>query len=141
MDRFARNYLIALLSVMFIAAGWYWLSQDSRVSQINARLEADSELADFPFTFKVMTLENGVAIMNSPRSAEVPAMQFLRTAYPALRATAVDHPDMMAAQDRLASVQSRAAKLVESQEGVQAVRWVIDERWFNEHGVFLNLAD
>ncbi|MDP5069646.1 MAG: hypothetical protein NWQ45_01990, partial [Congregibacter sp.] len=82
MDRFARNYLIALLSVMFIAAGWYWLSQDSRVSQINARLEADSELADFPFTFKVMTLENGVATMNSPRSAEVPVIQFLRIINP-----------------------------------------------------------
>ena len=139
MDRFARNYLIGLLTVAAMGLAWYWLSQDSRVTEINERLARDSQLAGYPFLFRVSRLENGVATMYSPRSAQVPAMQFLRTAYPELSATAVDHPDMMAAQDTLAKTQSRAAELVQGQPDVNSIRWVIDERWFNEHGVFLNL--
>ncbi|MFK8040773.1 hypothetical protein [Congregibacter sp.] len=139
MDRFARNYLIGLLTVITLSVAWYWLSQDSRVTEVNERLARDSQLAEFPFPFRVIGLENGIATMNSPRSAQVPAMRFLRTAYPELGATAVDHPDMMAAQDTLAKAQSRAMELVEGLPDVSSIRWVIDERWFNEHGVFLNL--
>jgi hypothetical protein len=140
MDAFARNYLIGLITVAVVAAGAYWLSRDSRVSDINEVLARDSELADYPYPFRVLVLENGVATMSSPRSAEVPVMRFLRTAFPALGATSVDHPDMMAAQDELAERQSRAAQLVKSQPDVNAIRWEIDERWYNEHGVFLNLG-
>lgn len=138
MDQFTRNYLRALVTIMVISAGWYWLSQDSRVSEINDRLISDSELASYPFQFRVLALKNGIASINSPRSADVPAMLFLRTAYPELRAKAVDHPDMMAAQDTLAATQSRAAKLVSSYADVTNIRWIIDERWFNERGVLLN---
>jgi hypothetical protein len=64
-------------------------------------------------------------------------MQFLRTAFPALSRTAVDDPAMMAAQDALTKVQVRAQDLVLEQSTVSAVTWELDERWFNEHGVFL----
>lgn len=139
MDRFARNYLIGLLTVLLIAAGVFWLSRDSRVADINNMLAQDFELAGYPYVFKVLSLEDGVATMGSPRSAEVPVMTFLRTAFAELRATSVDHPDMMAAQLVLVEKQSRAASLVESQPDVNVIRWEIDERWYNEHGVFLNL--
>ncbi|WP_439100422.1 hypothetical protein [Congregibacter sp.] len=139
MDTFARNYLIGLVTIMVIGVAWYWSSQDSRVGEINNRLTLDSQLANYPFPFRVETLENGIATMNSPRSAQVPAMRFLRTAYPELSKTAVDHPDMMKAQDTLAATQSRAAELVKAFPDVSNIRWVIDERWYNEHGVFLNL--
>ncbi|EAQ98416.1 hypothetical protein [Congregibacter litoralis] len=141
MDKFARNYLIGLITVLAMGFLWYWSSQDSRVTEINDRLALDSQLASYPFPFRVESLENGIAIMNSPRSAEVPAMRFLRTAFPELSKTAVDHPEMMKAQDTLAETQSRAAELVRSFPDVNNVRWVIDERWFNEHGVFLNLEN
>lgn len=140
MDTFARNYLIGLGTVIVLAAGIYWMNLDSRVADINAVLARDGELAEYPYPFRVLTLENGVATMSSPRSADVPVMRFLRTAFPELGATSVDHPDMMAAQDELAERQSRAAQLVKSQPDVSAIRWVIDERWFNEHGVFLNIG-
>lgn len=140
MDSFARNYLIGLLVLVVLGVGIYWLSRDSRVAEINAILARDSQLADYPYAFRVLALDNGVATVSSPRSAEVPVMRFLRTAFPELGATSVDHPDMMAAQDRLVDKQSRAAELVKSQPDVKAIRWQIDERWYNEHGVFLNLA-
>jgi hypothetical protein len=44
---------------------------------------------------------------------------------------------MMAAQERLARVQSRAGELVLQQEGVNHVRWVLDEPWLARHGVYV----
>lgn len=138
MDSFAKKYLVGLVAVIIIAAGYWYLNRDTRVADLNAMLAADADLADYPYPFRVQSLSNGIAIMGSPRTAEVPVMQFLRTAFPALRKTAVDDPAMMAAQDRLVDKQSRAAELVTSEADVQAVRWELDERWYNEQGVFLN---
>jgi len=138
MDSFAKKYLIGLAVIAIIAAGSWYLGRDTRVADINARLAADSELAGYPYPFRVRSLQNGVAIMGSPRSAEVPVMRFLRTAFPALGKTAVDDPAMMAAQDTLVEKQSRAAELVTAEDDVNTVRWELDERWYNENGVFLN---
>lgn len=138
MDSFAKKYLVGLAAVVIIAAGYWYLNRDTRVADLNAMLAADAELAEYPYPFRVKSLANGIAIMGSPRSAEVPVMQFLRTAFPALRNTPVDDPAMMAAQDTLVDKQSRAAKLVTAEEDVRTVRWELDERWYNEHGVFLN---
>jgi hypothetical protein len=62
-------------------------------------------------------------------------MRFLHYAFPALQGKDVQHPDMMAAQDKLVAVQSRAAELVQTHPEVSAVRWVLDERWFDERGI------
>lgn len=139
MDSFTRNYTVGLVVVVVLALGWLWLGGDERVDELNEILATDSDLSDYPYQFRVLSLENGIATMSSPRSAEVAAMQFLRTAYPELSKTAADHPDMMAAQDLLAKTQSRAQMLIADQFDIKAVRWEIDERWFNEHGVFLML--
>jgi len=138
MDSFAKKYLIGLIAVLVLAAGAWYLNRDTRVADINAMLAADSVLAGYPYPFRVRSLQNGVAIMGSPRTADVPVMQFLRTAFPELRETAVNDAAMMAAQDRLVEKQSRAAELVQGEDDVNAVRWELDERWYNEHGVFLN---
>lgn len=140
MDRFARNYLIGLIAVGVIATGWFWLSRDGRVDELNAMLASDGQLRDYPYLFQVRSLEDGIATMGSPRSAQVPVMQFLRTAFPELGKTPVNHPDMMAAQDLLVAKQSRAAELVTDQPDVNTVRWEIDERWYNERGVFLDFG-
>jgi hypothetical protein len=138
MDSFAKKYLAVLGAVMIIAAAWWLLSRDTRVAELNAMLAADTELAGYPYSFRVLSLENGVAEMSSPRSAEVPVMQFLRSAFPALANTPVDHPEMMAAQDELVRKQARAAKLVTGQPDVRAVRWTLDEDWYRQRGVLLN---
>lgn len=140
MDTFTRNYAIGLVSVIALVLAWLWLNQDSRVAEINAQLATDLELEGYPYSFRVLSLESGIAVMSSPRSAEVAAMHFLRTAYPALRATSVVDPQMMAAQAILAEKQSHAAELVTKQSDVTQVRWVFDERWFRERGVFLDLG-
>jgi hypothetical protein len=140
MDRFARNYLIGMVAIVVVAALWVFLSRDPRLGELNDLLAADTELADYPYAFRVLSFENGVATLSSPRSAEVPVMQFLRTAFPELRNTAVDDPAMMSAQDGLVAKQSRAAKLIKSQPDVGAVAWQLDEDWYRQNGVVLNLG-
>jgi hypothetical protein len=139
MDKFARNYLIGLTIVVVAGVLWFAADRDPRIGEINAMLRADPLLADYPYVFQVRELNNGVAVMGSPRSAEVPVMQFLRTAFPELSRTAVDDPAMMAAQDDLARRQSHAAEIVTAQPDVRSVRWQLDEKWFREHAVFLDL--
>lgn len=137
MDRFARNYLIVLGLIIAGVVIWVNLGRDPRVVEINERLAADLQLADYPYPFRVLRLEGDVAVMGSPRSAQVPVMQFLRAAYPALRRTAVTDPAMMAAQDELARRQEYAADLVRNQDGVRQVSWEIDLGWYRERGIFL----
>jgi len=138
MDSFAKKYLLAISAVVTAVVLYNVFSSDERVERLNALLAADEILADYPYPFRVFRLEGEVAVMGSPRSAEVPVMQFLRTAYPELSKTAVDDPAMMAAQDVLARTQVHAQELIEAQAEVSAVRWELDERWFNTKGVFLD---
>jgi hypothetical protein len=139
LDSFARKYLIVMLSVAVLALAWYFLSKDPRVAELNDLLTADSELATYPYKFRVLSLENGLAVLGSPRSAEVPVMQFLHTAFPDLAGLSVQDPRMMAAQDLLVEKQSRAAMLIREQPDVTGVRWTLDERWYAERGVVLDL--
>ena len=99
---------------------------------------ADPELAAYPYQFEVISLQDGVAEMSSPRSAQVPVSQFLRLVYPQLANTSVTDDAMMAAQDTLATLQSRAAKLVASQGDVNSVRWTLDREWYAYHGIYLD---
>lgn len=137
MDSFAKRYLIGLTVVVGIALAYILLSNDGRVDELNAMLEADPTLRDYPYQFRVFRLDGDVAVMGTPRNAEVPVMQFLRTAFPELSKTTVDDPAMMAAQDVLARTQVHAQDLVQGELDVASVRWELDERWFNEKGVFL----
>ena len=138
LDDFTKRYLVGLLVVAMLGLGWWISSWDRRVSQLNAILEEDSELASYPYQFRVISLENGIAEMSSPRSAEVPVIQFLRIAYPEFRNRSVLDEPVMAAQDRLVEMQSRAAKLVSDQPDVRAVRWTLDRQWYQSQGVYLD---
>lgn len=138
MDSFAKRYLIVLTTIVVAGVVYVLMQGDERVDEINAMLAQDTQLQDYPYPFRVLSLEEGVAVMGSPRSAEVPVMQFLRTAFAPLSRTAVDDPAMMAAQQELARIQSRAMDTVLALDDVSTVRWEFDEQWFREHGVFLN---
>jgi len=137
MDSFAKRYLIVLSTIVGIGIAYVLLSSDERVAEINEMLARDTQLQAYPYAFRVLRLEDGVAVMGSPRSADVPVMQFLRTAFPPLSRTAVDDPAMMAAQQELARTQGRAMEMVQALDDVSAVRWEFDNQWFREHGVFL----
>ncbi len=137
LDDFSRRYLYLLGAVAVIGLVGWLVSLDFRAAQLNDLLEADAELAAYPYQFRVLTLENGVARMSSPRSAQMSALQGLRVMYPELKNLGADSPRLMEAQERLAQVQFRAAALVREQEDVDRVDWVLDERWLASHGIYV----
>lgn len=137
LDGFARRYLYVLSGLLFAGIVWWISNLDFRVAELNELLEADPTLASYPYPFRVLSLENGIARMTSPRSAQMSAIQSLRIMFPELQHSSALSDEMQAAQQRLATIQSSAAKVVGSQEDVSRVQWILDERWLAEHGVFV----
>ncbi|TCO74494.1 hypothetical protein [Chromatocurvus halotolerans] len=140
MDDFTKRYALVLAAVAVLGLAWWVFNRDNVAAEINATLERDAELADYPYTFRVVRIDEGVATVTSPRSARVPVMQFLRTAFPELADVPVDHPDMTAAQERLVAMQSRAADIISDHAEVRAVEWQIDEDWYSSRGVYIDTA-
>ena len=137
MDNFTRRYLMALGAVGLVALG-YWLSGfDGRVAALNEQLAADPQVGAYPYRFEVLRIENQVATLHLPRSAQMSAIQGLRILYPELQSASAVSDDMVAAQKALAAVQSRAMKLVLEHPDVQRVVWQLDEPWLNDHGVYV----
>jgi hypothetical protein len=138
LDQFTRKYLMVLGGLLAAALIWWVSGFDSRVGKLNDMLRADPVLTEYPYQFRVISLEEGVAEVTSPRSAEVPVVQFLRIVYPELKSTSVTDDSMMAAQDKLVSMQSRASKLINDQDDVDSIRWTLDQKWYSNHGVYLD---
>jgi len=137
MDAFTRKYLI-FLGVLAVLILGLWLSgRDTRVADINGMLASDSQLAAYPYPFRVLSLENGVAAISTPRSFKVPVIQFLGFIQPELKGKAQDDPAVIAAQEDLVRHQKRAMELVQGQPDVRSVRWVLDENWYLSKGISL----
>lgn len=140
MDDFTKRYALVLAAVAVLGLVWWVFSRDNVAGDINAALERDAGLASYPYTFRVVRVDDGIATVTSPRSARVSVMQFLRTAFPDLADLSVDHPDMTAAQERLVAMQSRAAEIISDRAEVRAVEWQIDEEWYSSRGVYIDIA-
>lgn len=136
MNPFARNLIFLGAAAAFVIL-YLANRSDPRVGELNEILAADPQLSAYPYTFRVLELDEGVAVMSTPRSAEVPVTQFLGAAFPKLRNLPVTDPAMMAAQQELAETQARAADLVRQQADVRDVRWKLDRRWLEDRGVRL----
>jgi len=139
MDDFSKKYLSVLGAIVLLAFGWWLVNRDTRVAELNAMLESDSMLASYVYPFRVLSLENGVAEVSSPRSAQIPAMRYLRTINPRLANVPVDHPDMEAAQGELIKHQRRAQELITDAPEVNSIRWTLDTEWYRERGITLRL--
>ena len=136
MDSFTRNYSILLGAVLVGLLAW-WLSTiwQPRVWEINEMLESDPTLSEYVYQFRVVDFDNGVAILSTPRSFDVPAMRFLEIVQPGLTGKAQDDPAMIAAQQDLIAHQKRAQGLVQALPDVQRVDWRLDVKWLADHGV------
>lgn len=139
MDDFSKKYLSVLGAIVLLVIGWWLINRDSRVAELNTMLERDSMLSSYVYPFRVLSLENGVAEMSSPRSAQLPAMRYLRTINPRLANVPVDHPDMEAAQSELIKHQRRATELINEQPDVNSIRWTLDVDWYAKRGITLRL--
>ncbi len=136
MDRFTRNYSIILGVIVFIVVAWA-LYEDPLVSDLNDLLEQDAEVTAYPYDFKVLRLQNGTAIMSTPRSSAFPVHRALGILFPNLANRAQDNPGVMQAQQELARIQKRAKTIVMESGKVNNVRWELDKNWLSQHGVQL----
>lgn len=128
--------LIVLALFLGLALLWF-VKQDPEFNNLNNILKADPELSAYPYHFRVMKLENGVATLSSPRSPQVSVLQFFKIAFPNLDISNPDTPKMIAAQKKLAHLQEKAGKLAKEQPGIQEVQWEIDKDWYSSHGLIV----
>lgn len=134
LDRGTRIYAMILLAavatLVFLA-----LYESPVVSQLNDKLAAEPRIAEFPYRFRVLRVNNGVAVMNTPRSSAVPVAQVLDKIFPGLGNSAPSSPLFQELQSQLASVQTQARDLVLESPKVKRVQWEVDRDWLTAHGV------
>lgn len=134
MDRFTRNYSI-FLAVLVLGLLFLFLYEDPQVGALNKQLAADAEVAAYPYRFRVFRLEQGVAVMGTPRSADFPAFRALALLYPALDGREQDDPALMQGQQEMARIQERARSLVLESGTATGVVWELDTDWLTANGI------
>lgn len=134
MDRFSRNYLIGLATVGAIVL-LVVLYEAPVIGRLNDRLAADADVAAYPYRFRVLGLDDGVAAMGTPRSPDFSAHRALMILFPELRHEPLDSPLLVAAQKEMARVQFIAKDIVEQSADVERVTWILDEAWLRSNGV------
>ncbi|WP_303903506.1 hypothetical protein [Thiohalomonas denitrificans] len=134
MDRATRIYAWFLLAVGIAWLIWA-LYEDPQVSAINDVLSQDTELATYPYPFRVLRVEGNTAVVSTPRSPQVPVARIIGILYPAVAGQSVQSPAFQQAQMDLAKHQQRAKAVITIQPGIDAVRWELDRRWLAGHGI------
>lgn len=135
MDRGTRRYaaILAAVVLVVVALAFY---QPADVRRLNRMLAADDSLRDYPYPFRVLRLEQGTAVMGTPRSPAMPVERMIGAVAPGMEKRAVTDPGYLAAQQRLADTQAHARALVLADPAVERVRWELDQTWLVAHGVY-----
>ena len=97
-----KNRTLKILTAILALGAIYWfvLRTDPRVDALNqALIEIGSPaLRNYPYSFKVTSLEGGLAVMGSPRSFDVPVYRMIGALYPNLSGMAAIDPDFIVAE-------------------------------------------
>ncbi|BAO43360.1 hypothetical protein [Thiolapillus brandeum] len=127
---YAAVLLAAVLGLVFLA-----LYQPPQVARLNDLLAADPQVGSFPYRFRVLRIDNGVAVMSTPRSSAVPVAQVLGKIFPDLSNAEPSSPRFRKLQDQLASTQKHAKALVLKDPDIKGIQWELDKDWLMQHGV------
>lgn len=132
-----QQWIYWLLGIVYFALflGFMVFKQDYRAKALNELLQQHEELSNYPYTFRVLKVEDSVAMMASPRSSQVSVLHALPLIYPQLKYRSPDDPETIKAQKELADHQAMAAELIRSQPDIETVQWQIDKAWFSQHGI------
>lgn len=134
MDRGTRIYAAVLGIVMLILA-FVFLYESPKVSELNARLESVTTIRNFAYHFKVLRINNGTAIMSSPRSTDVPVSRILGILFPEVKGKSTQSVEFQKAQKALAEIQILAREMVISDAEIKHVSWQLDRSWLLQHGI------
>lgn len=129
--------LLAL--VLFFTADWAIRRPDSRARELNQVLEATASepLKAYPYPFRVLRVEQGMAVMGTPRNFDVPAFRVIAVLYPEINVKDPNNPAFVEAQQTLAARQTEARLIVSAQPGIKGVKWELDKTWLGAHGIEL----
>ena len=136
MDRGTKIYAI-ILGTLTLALAISFLYESPKVSELNDRLESITIINEFPYHFKVLRINNGTAILSSPRSTDVPVSRILGLLFPEVKGQSTQSPDFQKAQKTLAKVQNMAREVVISDAEIKRVSWELDRSWLLQHGISL----
>lgn len=136
MDRGTKIYAI-ILGILTLVLAIVFLYESPKVSELNDRLEAITVIDEFPYHFKVLRINNGTAIMSSPRSTDVPVNRILGILFPEVKGKPTQSPEYQKAQKTLAKVQILAKETVISDVEIKRVSWELDRSWLLQHGISL----
>jgi len=136
MDRGTKIYGI-FLAVFTLALGITFFYESPKTSELNNRLESISIIDEFPYQFKVLRINNGTAVMSSPRSTDVPVSRILGILFPEVKGKSTQSPEFQKAQKALAKVQILARETVISDAEIKTVSWELDRSWLLKNGISL----
>ena len=137
MDQGTKIYGI-VLGTFCIVLAVIFLYESPKVQDLNNQLESIKEINDFPYQFKVLRVNNGIATMNSPISTELPCGKVITIIFPSLKGKSLLSPEYQNAQKLLAKVQMLASKNVKSDPDISRIVWELDRSWLIQNGVSLN---
>ncbi|MCK5665965.1 MAG: hypothetical protein KAI17_20895 [Thiotrichaceae bacterium] len=136
MDRGTKIYGF-FLAIFTLALGITFFYESPKTSELNNRLESISLIDEFPYQFKVLRINNGTAIMSSPRSTDVPVSRILGILFPEVKGKSTQSPEFQKAQKALAKVQILARETVISDAEIKTVSWELDHSWLLKNGISL----
>ena len=138
-DKGTKIYISVLLAMVLAFTGHWlytWIVRlNSPVGELNAQLESDPQLADFPYPFRVLRIKNHTAVVSSPRSAQFSVLRTLAIIHPALKDTDPNSQTMIDAQKALAKLQKHAKKVVLAHPAIEHIQWELDVPWLRRHGI------
>ena len=134
MSRGMKIYAATLVAIVFVIA-FNILYEPSEVRELNALLAQEEQLKDYPYQFRVLQIDNGVAVISSPRAAGVSVPAIVKVIDPSLKDLPVTDERIFEAQRHLAEIQSSAKRLIEDRPNVERIRWKLDEEWLRNHGI------
>ena len=137
MDRGTKIYA-SILGIICITLAAVFLYETPKVRELNNRLEAINEINDFPYQFKVLRVENGIATLNSPVSIDLPCGKVIGIIFPSIKGKSLLSSEYQDAQKLLAKVQMLAGKTIKSDPDINKIAWELDRSWLIQNGVSLN---
>lgn len=124
--------IIGIIIVVVIASLLY---EPGDVRDLNAILARDQQLSTYAYQFRVLRVENGTAVMSSPRAAGVSVPLIIRAIDPSLQGVSVTDERYYSAQQRLAELQGHARQLVLADAAIARVKWELDTQWLQSRGI------
>jgi len=124
--------LVMLVAAVFVSwLGWRGLE----VIRLNDAIRTDQMLGSYPYPFRVLRVDGGVAVMSTLRSRRMSTQQALGYLFPELRNLRDSEPRVQRAERKYARLQARASQIVLASPGIDRVRWELDENWYYLQGL------